>query len=93
MRELRNFCERTVILLQGQTIGVEMLPVEMRTRQRAPKLGGFTLPDSGLSLEALEQEMIRQALDKTSGNRSRAARLLGLTRDTLNYRLKKYAIS
>jgi len=92
VRELRNFCERTVILLQGQTIDVEMLPAEMRARKHSSSSAGFTLPDSGLSLEALEQELIRQALDKTSGNRSRAARLLGLTRDTLNYRLKKYAI-
>jgi len=93
VRELRNFCERSVILLQGKTIGVEMLPAEMRAQNRHTVLAGFTLPEAGLSLEALEQDMIRQALDKTSGNRSRAARLLGLTRDTLNYRLKKYAIS
>ena len=40
----------------------------------------------------VEVTLIRQALQKTGGNRSRAARLLGLTRDTLLYRLKKYAI-
>ena len=54
--------------------------------------GSFALPDNGLCLEELEQSLIRQALDKTHGNRSHAARLLGLSRDTLLYRLKKYAI-
>ena len=91
VRELRNFCERSVILLQGQTVTRDNLPREM-LQARSTRLGGFQLPDNGLSLEHLEQDMIRQALDKTAGNRSRAARLLGLTRDTLNYRLKKYAI-
>jgi DNA-binding NtrC family response regulator len=53
---------------------------------------GFTLPDEGIRLEELEQAMIKQALDRTQGNRSRAARLLGLTRDTLLYRIKKYTL-
>jgi transcriptional regulator with GAF, ATPase, and Fis domain len=92
VRELRNFCERSVILLQGQTIGTDQLPREMRQPTSCVH-GGFQLPEDGISLEVLEQEMIRQALDKSSGNRSRAARLLGLTRDTLNYRLKKYSIA
>ncbi len=52
----------------------------------------FDLPDEGLSLDELEASMISQALDKTEGNQSRAARLLGLTRDTLLYRIKKYGL-
>ena len=92
VRELRNLAERMVVLFSGCDVDLENLPHEIR----APKLaqtGVFTLPDSGIHLEELEQQMIRQALHKTQGNRSRAARLLGLTRDTLLYRLKKYAIS
>jgi len=50
------------------------------------------LPDRGLSLDDLEADLIRQALKKALGNRSKAARLLGLSRDTLLYRIKKYAI-
>ena len=91
VRELRNFCERMVVLLAGREIQPGNLPREMHTVS-VEHAGPFALPDSGLRLEELEQSLIRQALDKTHGNRSRAARLLGLSRDTLLYRLKKYAI-
>ena len=57
-----------------------------------PAGAGFRLPEGGLNLDDLEADMLRQALDRTQGNKSRAARLLGLSRDTFLYRLKKYAI-
>ena len=93
IRELRNFCERMVVLLSGRTIEIENLPQDITRAQAAPSSEIFTLPDSGIRLEELEQEMIRQALDRTHGNRSRAARLLGLSRDTLLYRIKKYELA
>ncbi len=94
VRELRNFCERMSILLAGKTIEVDNLPVEIKTVQRATAQENFvSLPESGLSLEKVEIDLIQQALDQTSGNRSRAARLLGLTRDTLLYRMKKYTLN
>lgn len=93
IRELRNFCERMVILLSGRIVEVENLPQEITHQQCQAGSGPFTLPDSGISLDKLEQEMIRQALERTRGNRSRAARLLGLSRDTLLYRIKKYALA
>lgn len=92
IRELRNLAERMVVLFPGGNIELENLPHEIRSPQLEEETV-FTLPDGGIRLEELEQQMIRQALHKTHGNRSRAARLLGLTRDTLLYRLKKYAIS
>lgn len=91
VRELRNLCERMVILMAGSAISPDNLPQEIRSPVQ--ESGAFILPDEGIILDELEQQMIRQALDKTNGNRSRAARLLGLTRDTLLYRLKKYAIA
>lgn len=91
VRELRNLCERLLILFSGKKIEAGNLPSEIRNGA-SPRSGLFTLPDQGIRLDELERDMIRQALDKTMGNRSRAARLLGLTRDTLLYRLKKYAI-
>jgi len=93
IRELRNFCERMVVLLHGRTVEVENLPQEIAKPHCAAASGPFTLPDSGIKLDELEQEMIRQALDRARGNRSRAARLLGLSRDTLLYRIKKYALA
>lgn len=91
IRELRNFCERMVVLFSGRMVGPCNLPQEIQqSDSRIDSI--FTLPDSGIRLDELEKQMIRQALAKAQGNRSRAARLLGLTRDTLLYRIKKYAL-
>lgn len=92
VRELRNLCERLAILLPGRTIEPENLPPEYLAGQLAPHAQEFRLPDDGLVLADLERDLITQALARTAGNRSRAARLLGLTRDTLLYRLKKFAL-
>jgi len=93
IRELRNLCERMSILLAGKVIELENLPAEIKNAQRPVPDNFVSLPDDGLSLEQVEIELIRQALNKASGNQSRAARLLGLTRDTLLYRMKKYALN
>ncbi len=92
VRELRNLCERLGILLAGKTISAENLPAEIKRGKPTLAASPFTLPEGGVVLDDLEADLIRQALAKTSGNRSHAARLLGLTRDTLLYRIKKYAI-
>jgi DNA-binding NtrC family response regulator len=91
VRELRNLCERLLILFPGKTIEAGNLPPEIRARER--RKWRFSIPDSGLRLEELEQELLLQALEKTGGNQSRAARLLGLSRYAFIYRLKKYALT
>jgi len=91
VRELRNLCERMVILLAGKRIQAENLPPEIR-RAGNGSPAGFRLPDQGVDLEALEADFIRQAVTMTGGNRSKAARLLGITRDTLLYRMRKHAL-
>lgn len=93
LRELRNLCERLVILLPGVDITPANLPPEIRGAE-APSgdCVGFRLPAGGVDLEQLEVEAIRQALTMAAGNKSRAARLLGLTRDTLLYRMRKHVI-
>jgi transcriptional regulator with GAF, ATPase, and Fis domain len=96
VRELRNFCERMIILLAGKTIELENIPLEIRKPLNPIEDHSgnmISLPDTGISLEKVEIELIQQALDKTAGNRSKAARLLGLTRDTLLYRMKKYSLN
>ena len=90
VRELRNLCERLRILLAGKVIEVEHLPSEFFSGADATALEGFILPHEGLNLEQLEVELIQQALDRTNGNRSKSAKLLGLTRDTLLYRMQKH---
>ncbi|MEW6486796.1 MAG: sigma-54 dependent transcriptional regulator [Thermodesulfobacteriota bacterium] len=94
IRELRNVLERAVILSSGETIDVESLPWKIKgERKREAKAGEpgvVVLPDTGLDIDDVERELIVQALAKTDQNQTRAARLLGLTRDALRYRMKKY---
>ncbi len=91
IRELRNLCERLCILLSGKIIEPENLPSEFNAQQPAIlSLPQFTLPSSGIHLDNLEASLIQQALDMTKGNRSKSARLLGLSRDTLLYRMQKH---
>ncbi len=92
VRELRNVCERLAILLAGRTIDECNLPVEIVNRAPSQK-PVFDLPEFGIELEKVEMDLIRQALSRTNGNRSRSARLLGISRDTLLYRMQKYGIS
>lgn len=94
VRELKNFSERMLILFSGRKVEVDNLPQEFRipASQQDYSNNRFLLPDQGLNMDELEASLIEQALVKTFGNRSKAARMLGLSRDTLLYRIKKYAI-
>lgn len=67
------------------------LPGHLMNRNGAPQ-ALFGLPPEGIDLEELEQSLIRQALELAQGNKTQAARLLGLSRATLLYRLEKYGI-
>jgi len=92
VRELRNVLERVLILEEVGEIRAEDIPVEMRAPFPAASLGVrlCELPREGLRMEDVERDLMRQALLRTSGNVTRAADLLGLSRDTLRYRLDKY---
>lgn len=93
IRELRNLCKRLCILLAGKVIEPENLPAEFSVAAPSKCLPTFTLPLTGLDLENLEASLIKQALDLTKGNRSKSARMLGLTRDTLLYRMQKHGFA
>ncbi len=90
VRELRNVLERAVILCRGDAIYAHDLPAEL-AGERAPRLGssGFELPPEGLDLAALERDLVVQALERSDGNQSRAARLLRIGRYALRYRMEK----
>jgi len=92
VRELQNFCQRMSLLHTGQLLQAELLPETMQ-----PEVGTsqhqFKLPSSGVDLAQVELDLIEQALEMSAGNRSRAARLLGISRDTLLYRMQKYDLS
>lgn len=91
VRELRNLCERLSIFMPGKIIEPENLPVEYNLSP-LPEKSEFILPEAGLNLANLEADMIHQALRRTNGNRNRSAKLLGLTRDTLLYRIQKHGL-
>lgn len=94
VRELHNFCEQMVILMAGNIVQPENMPLEMRRKPERQVTGEarFILPEKGIDILAMEGDMIRQAIGMAGGNRSKAARLLGLSRDTLLYRIQKHAI-
>jgi DNA-binding NtrC family response regulator len=91
IRELKNVCEHVTALFPGETIDKDRLPI---TVQHSSPSGdsGYTLPKYGVDMEQLEIDLIKQALEHSGGNKSRAARLLGLSRDAFLYRLKKHGL-
>ena len=100
MRELRNVIERALILEDADVITTEYLPRDLvaqigrgavagESQSSAADGGEFRLPSVGLSLEELETSLVRQAIERSGGNQTRAAELLGISRDQLRYRLKK----
>jgi len=91
VRQLESAIERAVLLCEGPAIGPEDLPQEIRHRRDEGSLG-IEIPDAGISFEVLEKELLEQALRK-GRSVSAAARLLGLTRRTLQYRLKKFGLA
>jgi DNA-binding NtrC family response regulator len=91
VRELRNVIERAFILEATRQIGLEHLPPEIRCGKPSTPLFVAPSPPT-LRLADQEMKMIRDALEQTSGNQTHAARLLGITRDTLRYRMKKFGL-
>jgi DNA-binding NtrC family response regulator len=94
IRELRNALERSVILEDGDAITSEYLPPQIASPvQRAVRpVTAFVLPGSGMSLEKMEESLVRQAFQMANGNQTRAAKLLDISRDALRYKLKKLGL-
>jgi DNA-binding NtrC family response regulator len=91
VRELQNIIERACALAKGTVIEPEDIHLDVRPAKAASGASGF-LPE-GMTLEHWEDEMIREALRRANGNKSQAARLLGLSRNALRYRLSKIGIA
>jgi DNA-binding NtrC family response regulator len=97
VRELRNVIERALILEDDDVITTKYVPRNLVAgpNQSASERDGFgaremfRLPPAGASLEEVEMSLVRQAIDRSGGNQTRAAELLGISRDQLRYRLKK----
>ncbi|HMV87325.1 MAG TPA: sigma-54 dependent transcriptional regulator [Blastocatellia bacterium] len=104
VRELRNVVERVMILEDASLVTTAWLPRDLVRREptgalptavnaTAPVVESsaplFRLPEHGTDLEQVELSLVRQAMERSGGNQTRAAELLGISRDQLRYRLKK----
>jgi DNA-binding NtrC family response regulator len=106
VRELRNVIERAMILENKSELDLTDLPEELVHYTSAAETDGgepgeagaastgspITLPDGGISLREVEYELVRQALEQTRGNKTRAARLLRISRDALRYKAEKFGL-
>jgi len=92
VRELENLLERLVVLARTDRVTEADLPEPLR--RELPRFGGarIELPAGGISLEEVERGLLEEALRRCAGNQSQAARFLGITRQTLLYRMKKFEL-
>jgi transcriptional regulator with PAS, ATPase and Fis domain len=94
VRQLESAIERAILLCENDTITVDDLPPEMSQGSSPTAIGGddtnFRLPAEGVSFEDVERSLIMQAMDRADNNITKAAKMLGLTFRTLQYRLEKF---
>ncbi|MEJ2582539.1 MAG: sigma-54 dependent transcriptional regulator, partial [Acidobacteriota bacterium] len=93
VRELANAIERLVLLAENGRPSSEDLPAEMRRATAGQDDCPFSLPADGLVWEQVEKGMMRQAMERSQGNRAAAARLMGLGYKAFLYRLEKHGMS
>jgi transcriptional regulator with GAF, ATPase, and Fis domain len=95
VRELQSVIERATLLADGEEIRLQDLPVEVRAPAAKVTLSGqieFEIPDQGFVFEELERQVIARAMERSGGVIARAAKMLGMTYRTLQYRLEKFGL-
>jgi DNA-binding NtrC family response regulator len=92
VRQLESAIERAILLAENDKITLEDLPTEVRQDAGPASEGTFKLPAEGINFEDVERNLITQAMEQTDYNITKAAKLLGLTFRTLQYRLEKFGI-
>ncbi|MCH9002682.1 MAG: sigma-54-dependent Fis family transcriptional regulator [Planctomycetes bacterium] len=92
VRELRNVTERAVLLSKSDTFTADDCVLGRAEQTEKPIGSGFVLPDSGIDLHALEESLVRQAIERTNNDQAAAANLLKLGRDALRFRLERYGL-
>ncbi len=92
VRQLESVIERATLMCEGDLIELQDLPYEIRQTDSERGVAGFKLPPEGTSLDEVERSLIHQAMQRTEGNITQAAKLLGISFRTLQYRLEKFGI-
>lgn len=93
VRQLENVLERLLVLSASDLIVEEDLPEDLQLASTSSSLIWLSLPDEGVSLEAIERELISRALERFDGNQTHAARFLDISRRTLIYRMEKHGLT
>jgi len=91
VRELENVIERSLLLASNEELNAADMRIDMGPRSRQSSAEASFLP-SGMTLDEYEQNILKEALKRAAGNKSQAARLLGITRNALRYRLGQIGI-
>ena len=92
VRELQSMIERMAVLTGGDRIRAEDLPLDLTERKKPSAALACELPEKGINLEKWESTLLTQALEKSSGVMAAAARLLGISSRTFQYRAKKIGL-
>jgi DNA-binding NtrC family response regulator len=92
VRELENVVERSILLASGPRVEAEDVRIETAQRSKPASAEGDHFLPEGMTLDQYEQSILREALKRADGNKSQAARLLGLTRNALRYRLSQMGL-
>ncbi len=92
VRELENIIERGVALSAGDMLDVADVRLDLSPARGVPAATGNIFPPEGVTLEQFEDGIIQEALRRAAGNKSQAARLLGISRNALRYRLAKIGV-
>jgi len=92
VRELENLMQRLATLIRSDEISLQDLPGQFIAAEDQPRVFSLQIPEEGLALHSMEEELIRQTLAKVGGNQSQAARMLQIPRHVLLYRIKKLGI-
>jgi len=94
VRELKNVVERAMILMEENSLLMEHLPIEIlgQPSKHQMAIEGIRIPPEGISMEKIEEALVRQAVKMTGGNQTRAAKLLDISRDALRYRMQKIGL-
>jgi len=95
VRELRNVIERAVLLASGERVEENdiLLGHPVMPGYQGHEGHVVRLPDKGCDLAEVEKDLVIQALERTKGNQTHAAALLGLTRDQVRYRIEKFDLA
>jgi DNA-binding NtrC family response regulator len=89
VRELRNAIERAMLLAEGDRLEAS----DLTTLTRSVSPVQFKLPPEGVNIEDVERQLLIQALERSKGNQTQAAQLLGINRDQVRYRIEKFGLA